>query len=68
MTDPAAKLLRAEIERGRLTARGYHRIRRVARTITDLAGDAEEYVGEQAIALALGMRAHVGSMATGLAA
>jgi len=29
-------VLRAEIERGRLSARGYHRIRRVARTIADL--------------------------------
>ncbi|HWL44832.1 MAG TPA: YifB family Mg chelatase-like AAA ATPase [Ilumatobacter sp.] len=67
LTDPAAKLLRSEIERGRLTARGYHRIRRVARTITDLAGMTDE-VGEDAIALALGMRAHVGAIATGLAA
>ena len=68
LTDPAAKLLRAEIERGRLTARGYHRIRRVARTITDLASAGDEAVDEGAIALALGMRSHVGSMATGLAA
>ena len=29
-------MLRAEIERDRLTGRGYHRIRRVARTIADL--------------------------------
>ena len=32
----ARALLRTEIERGRLTGRGYHRIRRVARTIADL--------------------------------
>ena len=37
-TSDALALLRAEIERGRLTGRGYHRIRRVARTIADLAG------------------------------
>lgn len=68
LTDAAAKLLRAEIERGRLTARGYHRIRRVARTITDLGGGHEAVVDEGAVALALGMRAHVGNIATGLAA
>ncbi len=34
---PAAlDVLRAEMERGRLTGRGYHRVRRVARTIADL--------------------------------
>lgn len=36
--DPMAReVLRAEMERGRLTGRGYHRIRRVARTIADVA-------------------------------
>jgi magnesium chelatase family protein len=68
LTDAAAALLRAEIERGRLTARGYHRIRRVARTITDLAGGAERAVDDDAIALALGMRSEIGTMALGLAA
>ena len=68
LTDAAAALLRAEIEQGRLTARGYHRVRRVARTITDLSGGADEYVDEGAIALALGMRAQVGAMSVGLAA
>lgn len=32
----ARDVLRAEMERGRLTGRGYHRVRRVARTISDL--------------------------------
>ncbi len=36
LTATARALLRAEIERNRLTGRGYHRIRRVARTIADL--------------------------------
>lgn len=68
LTDSAATLLRGEVERGHLTARGYHRIRRVARTISDLAGGAHDRVGEEAVALALGMRAKVGVMAFGLAA
>ena len=38
LTADARALLRIEIERGRLTGRGYHRIRRVARTIADLGG------------------------------
>ena len=36
LTPAARAVLRAEIERDRLTGRGYHRIRRVARTIADL--------------------------------
>jgi magnesium chelatase family protein len=38
LTAAARSLLRSEIERDRLTGRGYHRIRRVARTIADLHG------------------------------
>ena len=38
VTADARALLRSEIERERLTGRGYHRIRRVARTIADLHG------------------------------
>ena len=36
LTTSAAALLRYHLERGRLSGRGYHRIRRVARTIADL--------------------------------
>jgi len=36
LTTSAAALLRHHLERGRLSGRGYHRIRRVARTIADL--------------------------------
>jgi magnesium chelatase family protein len=54
---PAARLmLRNELERERLTGRGYHRIRRVARTIADLEGDPTEAVGEQHVAMALQLR------------
>ena len=43
---PAARLmLRNELEHERLTGRGYHRIRRVARTIADLDGDPTAAVG-----------------------
>lgn len=54
---PAARLmLRNELERERLTGRGYHRIRRVARTLADLDGDPSASVGEQHVALALQLR------------
>ncbi len=54
---PAARsMLRAELEGERLTGRGYHRIRRVARTLADLDGDAFEPVSEQHVALALQLR------------
>ena len=54
---PAARLmLRNELERERLTGRGYHRIRRVARTIADLDDDLPATVGEQHVALALQLR------------
>ena len=49
-------MLRFELERERLTGRGYHRIRRVARTLADLDGDMSNAVGEQHVALALQMR------------
>jgi magnesium chelatase family protein len=59
--DPgAAALLRREIELDRLTGRGYHRIRRVARTIADLRGEVDGQVSESDAALALEMRASVG--------
>ncbi len=51
----AMALLRAELESGGLTGRGYHRVRRVARTIADLHGAGEVVTGEH-VALALGLR------------
>jgi magnesium chelatase family protein len=54
---PEARLmLRNELERERLTGRGYHRIRRVARTLADLDGDPSAAVSEQHVALALQLR------------
>ena len=54
---PEARLmLRNELERERLTGRGYHRIRRVARTIADLDGDMSAPVGQEHVAMALQLR------------
>jgi magnesium chelatase family protein len=64
----ANRLIRDEIELGRLTGRGYHRIRRVARTLADLAGAYEGEIGEAFVAAALSMRARVGLSALGSAA
>jgi magnesium chelatase family protein len=50
-------LLRHELEHDRLSGRGYHRIRRVARTIADLRGHVEHDVDEQDVAMALRFRA-----------
>ena len=51
----ALDLARSELERGRLTGRGYHRVRRVARTIADLAGGGTT-IGAEQLALALQLR------------
>jgi magnesium chelatase family protein len=51
----ARRKLREELEADTLTGRGYHRIRRVARTIADLHG-ADELVTEEHVTLALQMR------------
>ncbi len=50
-------LLRHELEHDRLSGRGYHRIRRVARTIADLRGHLEHGVDESDVAMALRFRA-----------
>jgi magnesium chelatase family protein len=53
----AAALLRDHLEAGRLSGRGYHRIRRVARTICDLDHpDCDTPIGEAQVAEALSMR------------
>lgn len=59
LNDAALTCLRDEMERGRLSARGYHRVRRVARTIGDLRPDGAEVMDEEIVALALGMRVRV---------
>jgi magnesium chelatase family protein len=56
--DAGAKVhLRNEMEHGRLSGRGYHRVRRVARTIADLRGDLADQVSEDDVVLALRFRA-----------
>ncbi len=54
--EPGRAVLRNELEAGRLSARGYHRIRRVARSIADLRPVVDAVVDEESIHLALGMR------------
>ena len=51
----AESLVRREFEANRLTARGLHRVRRVARTIGDLAG-APESIGVELLTVALQLR------------
>jgi magnesium chelatase family protein len=63
----ARMLLRAELEADRLTGRGYHRVRRVARTLADLRGD-DELVGEENVALALQLRVRLRVSSRGFAA
>ena len=70
LTPRARDLMRSEIERGRLTGRGYHRIRRVARTIADLAATPApvEIVDEGHVEVALSLRTRLRTAAPGLVA
>ena len=54
--DKAQSLLAKAIDRFRLSARGYHRVIRVARTIADLEGDTTPHLKEHHIAEALSYR------------
>jgi magnesium chelatase family protein len=54
----AARLLEHRLRSGSLSARGVHRVRRVARTIADLGG-AEGPVAEEHVCLALSLRAEL---------
>ncbi len=58
MTPAAARILEHRLRVGQVSARGVHRIRRVARTIADLAG-AGGPVAEEHICLALSLRAEL---------
>jgi magnesium chelatase family protein len=53
----ALALLRRHLERGRLSGRGLHRVRRVARTLADLAG--AEAIDVDVVRAALALRADV---------
>jgi magnesium chelatase family protein len=55
ISSAAQRLLRRELELGRLTGRGLHRIRRVARTLADLVGE-DDVVDESYVHLALTLR------------
>jgi magnesium chelatase family protein len=56
LTPAARRLLEQRLRQGRLSARGLHRVRRVARTLADLAGD-DGPVCDEAVHAALSMRA-----------
>lgn len=55
VTKAARLLLRRELESGRLSGRGLHRVRRVARTLADLDGEAGD-IDECWISTALNLR------------
>jgi magnesium chelatase family protein len=61
----AAALLRRELEAGRLSGRGLHRVRRVARTLADLHG-GDDVISDGHVAVALQLRvepvAHDGAL------
>jgi magnesium chelatase family protein len=63
MTGSAELLLGHHLRSGRLSGRGVHRVRRVARTVADLAG--VEVIDEEHVAEALALRAGRTSLAIG---
>lgn len=67
LSPAAQRLLRTELERDRLTGRGYHRVRRVARTIADLDPLAGEIVGEEHVVMALQFRVRLSPLLGGRA-
>ena len=62
LTDAARVLLLGELEASRLTGRGYHRVRRVARTLADLSGCSAETVDVEHVREAIALRARVGTV------
>jgi magnesium chelatase family protein len=60
----ARAVLRRELEVGRLSGRGLHRVRRVARTIADLDG-APDVVSEAHVATALRLRTSLAALSGG---
>jgi magnesium chelatase family protein len=56
LTPAASALLEHKLRTGSLSGRGLHRVRRVARTLADLAGEGR-VIGEEHVCLALGLRA-----------
>lgn len=64
LTTAARAVLRRELELGRLSGRGLHRVRRVARTVADLDG-APDIVGEAHVATALRLRTNLAALRGG---
>jgi magnesium chelatase family protein len=58
LTPVAERLLEHRLRSGSLSARGLHRVRRVARTVADLSG-APHLVDDEHVSLALGLRADI---------
>lgn len=58
LDDDAMAALRGRLDDGSLTGRGYHRVRRVARTLADLHGD-EGVIGRRWVDVALQLRARL---------
>jgi magnesium chelatase family protein len=67
LTPAARAVLEARLRQGRLSARGLHRIRRVARTLADLAGRTD-LVEEEDVCTALVLRSDAFPAAAGTAA
>jgi magnesium chelatase family protein len=61
LTPPARALLEGALWAGHLSGRGLHRVQRVARTIADLAGDAE-MIDDYHVAEALALRSACGTL------
>lgn len=61
LQDDARELLTRAAERMRLSARGYHRLMRVARTIADMGPEPQDLVDRKAVGEALGYRSLTGS-------
>lgn len=55
----ADKLLRAEADHSRISVRGMYRVRKVARTLADLAGNIDEPIDVDHLAAALTLRADI---------
>jgi magnesium chelatase family protein len=58
LASDARDVLESRLRQGRLSARGLHRVRRVARTVADLSG-REEPLGAEEVLAALGLRSDV---------
>ena len=67
LTAAAAARLRSELERQRLTGRGYHRVRRVALTLADLRGESPPLIDDRVVE-ALALRVRLGALSGSVAA